>query len=105
MNPNPYRTALLVLGILGVSVGGLFFLLGVTGSDVAASIGLGAIGGFLFSIGVTLLTLWLLASAVLYGLTITPGRAPRATAADWLGLSPGSATPPVAPSHVDEDGL
>jgi hypothetical protein len=105
MNPNPYRTALLALGVVSIFVGGLFFLIGVTGADIATSFSLGAVGGFLFSGGITLLTLWLVVSAMIYGLTVTHDLAPRPTAGEWLGLTPGTRARSVPPSHLDEDGL
>ena len=69
---NPFRTALKLIGIVGLSLAALFLLIGA-GASNAAVVGL---GGWLAGIGIAGLLLWLVVSSIGWDATIErPARA------------------------------
>jgi hypothetical protein len=74
MTPNPYRAWLLGIAVTLVSLGSILWLVGLSirntqaSFDPAAGLGEMAIGGDVVQFGLLLLALWLVVSALLYGL-------------------------------------
>lgn len=103
MSPNPYRSALLGFAMLCLGVGFALFLLAISETNVTTSVDLAALGGNLMGAGVILFVLWLVASAIIHGITVTPKLTPGSGIGGWL--NPSSTPPPAKPSYLDEDGL
>ena len=88
MNPNPYRTTLLVFAGMGLVVGLIVFLAAATSSDLSVVVAAGTASTILFSIGATSLALWLIVSAIIYGLSPRTAPAPTASTGHWLSNPP-----------------
>jgi uncharacterized membrane protein len=82
MSPNPYRAWLLAVALAPLSIGSLVWAVGFFTGQSLVGLGQMAWGGGMVQFGVLLLALWLVVSAILYGLQRLASQDGQAAAAE-----------------------